>query len=74
MVVIGLARSSVCRYPLTNSGRVVEALAHRSMREAGGSEPHKKSAIDTWRTGRFHMWLSRDCLGLVVTAVGVKHT
>ena len=37
----------VQRYPLTNSGRVVEALAHRSMREAVGSEPHKKSAIDT---------------------------
>jgi hypothetical protein len=37
------------------SGRVVEALAHRSMREAVGSEPHKKSAIDTSTGQACHM-------------------
>jgi hypothetical protein len=64
-VVIGLAQqSSVCRYPLTKSGRVVGALAHRSMREAGGRDEKRASQKIRYRYDARATWLSRDCLGL----------
>jgi hypothetical protein len=50
----------VCRYPLTKSGRVVEALAHRSMREG----EKRASQKIRYRYDARASWLSRDCLGL----------